>query len=72
MGIRHIIRNVLTKASGWNILTKVSGTLLILLLSYSVQAQDKALIDSLNQAYKTAKHDTDKLNALFGIGAQIE
>jgi len=44
---------------------------LFVLLSYSVKAQDQRLIDSLNQAYQTAKHDTDKINCLFALGEAL-
>ena len=46
-------------------------TLLILLLTFGVQAQDQRAIDSLNQAYSKAKHDTDKINCLFELGETL-
>ena len=42
-----------------------------LLLPFYVEAQDQHIIDSLNQGYQTAKHDTDKINCLLALGEEL-
>ncbi len=70
MRMRHIIRNLLSKAS---------GTLLILLLSHSVQAQDQHItsgersrtIDSLKSVIDLAEHDTSVCIAYLSWGEEV-
>jgi len=59
MRMRHIIQNVLIKAS---------ATLMILLLSYSVQAQEKNRIDSLKSELTKNLADTTHINVLTELG----
>jgi len=64
-----------------NVIARCTIALLVLLLSYSVQApvfakatsggQDQQVIDSLNQAYSKAKHDTDKITSLFALSDEL-
>ena len=38
---------------------------------FAVHAQDQSIVDSLNQAYSEANHDTDKINCLFALGKAL-
>ncbi len=46
-------------------------TLVILLLSYSVQAQDQRTIDSLNSVIEIAEHDTSVCDAYLSWGEKV-
>ncbi len=41
------------------------------LLTFAVHSQAQRIVDSLNQSFRSAKHDTDKINCLFALGEAL-